>query len=232
MGIIIPETCWAVSVRQSNKILQLIVASSWVFYLSVKIALAGLLNIRTTRRKWEWIYPNPLSGVEYHLGYSSKLFFFLRERLAVPCLEILRTSTVPDIYQLTRMRYFTPNKMVHPILPLRWHEQHWLNFSRPMDNRTGMSTPTLTWINPAWLSLVDVFKGCDVSYKGSNTGIITGRNWRVVRSQPSTHHDWYLPLVCWIQQCLDMNGENFEHLSWFSRFHEPFSLWTPNIDLQ
>ena len=34
MGIIVPETCWAVSVRQSNKILQLIVASSWVFYLS------------------------------------------------------------------------------------------------------------------------------------------------------------------------------------------------------
>jgi len=34
MGIIIPETCWAMSVRQSNNILRLIVASSWVFYLS------------------------------------------------------------------------------------------------------------------------------------------------------------------------------------------------------
>ena len=34
MGIIMPETCRAVSVRQSNKILRLIVASSWVFYLS------------------------------------------------------------------------------------------------------------------------------------------------------------------------------------------------------
>jgi len=33
-GIVMPETCWAVSVRQSNKILRLIVASSWVFYLS------------------------------------------------------------------------------------------------------------------------------------------------------------------------------------------------------
>jgi hypothetical protein len=33
MGIVMPETCWAVSVRQSNKILRLIVASSWVFYL-------------------------------------------------------------------------------------------------------------------------------------------------------------------------------------------------------
>jgi len=33
-GIIMPETCGAVSVRQSNKILRLIVASSWVFYLS------------------------------------------------------------------------------------------------------------------------------------------------------------------------------------------------------
>jgi hypothetical protein len=34
MGIVMPETCWAVSVRQSNKILLLTVASSWVFYLS------------------------------------------------------------------------------------------------------------------------------------------------------------------------------------------------------
>ena len=34
MGIVMLETCWAVSVRQSNKILRLIVASSWVFYWS------------------------------------------------------------------------------------------------------------------------------------------------------------------------------------------------------
>jgi hypothetical protein len=34
MGVIKPETCWAVYVRQNNKILRLIVASSWVFYLS------------------------------------------------------------------------------------------------------------------------------------------------------------------------------------------------------
>jgi hypothetical protein len=34
MGIIIPETCWTVSVRQSNKISRLIVATSWVFYFS------------------------------------------------------------------------------------------------------------------------------------------------------------------------------------------------------
>jgi hypothetical protein len=33
MGIVMPETCWAASVRQSSKILRLIVASSWVFYL-------------------------------------------------------------------------------------------------------------------------------------------------------------------------------------------------------
>jgi len=37
MGIIMPETCWAVSVRQSNKILRLSVASSWVFYLRDEI---------------------------------------------------------------------------------------------------------------------------------------------------------------------------------------------------
>jgi hypothetical protein len=35
MGIVMPETCWAVSVQQSSKILRLIVASSWVFYLSL-----------------------------------------------------------------------------------------------------------------------------------------------------------------------------------------------------
>jgi len=34
MCIIMPETCWAVSVRQNNKTLRLIVASSWLFYLS------------------------------------------------------------------------------------------------------------------------------------------------------------------------------------------------------
>ena len=34
MGIVMPETCWAVSVRQSNKILRLIVATGWMFYLS------------------------------------------------------------------------------------------------------------------------------------------------------------------------------------------------------
>jgi hypothetical protein len=34
MAIIMPETCLAVSVGQSNKILRLIVASIWVFYLS------------------------------------------------------------------------------------------------------------------------------------------------------------------------------------------------------
>jgi hypothetical protein len=37
MGIVMPKTCWAVSVRQSNKILRLIVASSWAFYLSDEV---------------------------------------------------------------------------------------------------------------------------------------------------------------------------------------------------
>src|SRR5215470_14955124 len=35
MGMMVPETCRAVSVRQSSKVLRLIVASSWVFYLRV-----------------------------------------------------------------------------------------------------------------------------------------------------------------------------------------------------
>ena len=112
---------------------------------------------------------------------------------------------LPDI-NCMRMKQFTSNKMVHPTLPLRWHEQHWLNFSRPMDKTKRGENPTLTWINPAWLSLVEVFKGCSVSYKASNTRIITGRNWRVVCSHPSTHHDWHLPLVCWIQHSLDIMG--------------------------
>ena len=34
MGTIMPETCWAVSVRRRNKILRLIVASSWVFWVT------------------------------------------------------------------------------------------------------------------------------------------------------------------------------------------------------
>jgi hypothetical protein len=34
MGIIMPETCSAVSVGQSNQILRLAVAFGWVFYLS------------------------------------------------------------------------------------------------------------------------------------------------------------------------------------------------------
>jgi len=41
MGIIMPETCSAVSVWQSNKILGLIVASSWVFYLTFFVILSN-----------------------------------------------------------------------------------------------------------------------------------------------------------------------------------------------
>ena len=44
MGIVMPETCWAVSVWQSNKILWLVVASSWVFYLSL-ITASGFIHV-------------------------------------------------------------------------------------------------------------------------------------------------------------------------------------------
>ena len=44
MGIVMPETSWAVSVRQSNKILRLTVASSWVFYLNILLCLPSLTN--------------------------------------------------------------------------------------------------------------------------------------------------------------------------------------------
>ena len=57
MGIIMPETCWALSVRQSNKILRLIVASSWVFYLSEVILVwphkAGVILSRRLL-SWRW----------------------------------------------------------------------------------------------------------------------------------------------------------------------------------
>jgi len=45
MGIVKPEACWAVSVRQSNKILRLIVASSWVFYLSDRVLSHVVMKI-------------------------------------------------------------------------------------------------------------------------------------------------------------------------------------------
>ena len=48
MGIIMPETCWAVSVRQSNKILRLIVASSWVFYLRGRHYFFEMLTVTLT----------------------------------------------------------------------------------------------------------------------------------------------------------------------------------------
>ena len=44
-GMVMPETCWAVSVRQSNKILRLIVASSWVFYLSDRVLSHVVMKI-------------------------------------------------------------------------------------------------------------------------------------------------------------------------------------------
>jgi len=39
MGIVMPETYWAVSVRQGNKFYDWLVASSWLFYSSEDIAM-------------------------------------------------------------------------------------------------------------------------------------------------------------------------------------------------
>jgi len=52
MGILMPETCWAVSVRQSNKIVRLIVASSWVFYLSLTCQLDAWLSFHLLVDLW------------------------------------------------------------------------------------------------------------------------------------------------------------------------------------
>jgi hypothetical protein len=48
MGMIMPETCSAASVRISNKILQMIVASGWVFYLNTVYLFWPTLYINTT----------------------------------------------------------------------------------------------------------------------------------------------------------------------------------------
>ena len=89
MGIIMPETCWAVSVRQSNKILRLIVASSWVFYLS----------------DWRCTEPQTLNTA-FPLAITH--FFFL-ERLTLD-LWILRLHSgfaVPCLLALTHTRTHT-----------------------------------------------------------------------------------------------------------------------------
>ena len=73
MGIVMPETCWAVSVRQSNKILRLIVASSWVFYLSgwrctEPQTLKSVSDVVTLRGNFIWsrgAFWNMLPGSRY-----------------------------------------------------------------------------------------------------------------------------------------------------------------------
>ena len=42
IGIVMPETCWAVSVRQNNKILRLIVASSWVVLFELRLGVTRI----------------------------------------------------------------------------------------------------------------------------------------------------------------------------------------------
>ena len=63
MGIVMPETCWAVSVRQRNKFLRLIVASSWVFYLS----------------EWRCTEPQTLNWrCGYHILHRRKEFIWMQ----------------------------------------------------------------------------------------------------------------------------------------------------------
>ena len=101
MGIIMPETCWAVSVRQSNKILRLIVASSWVFYLSdwrctepqtldsIYVADVSTPVLFTgghslphcdDLHKWNKLWYKPLCmkvDVDFRLEYKSILFTYI-----------------------------------------------------------------------------------------------------------------------------------------------------------
>ena len=60
MGIVMPETCWAVSVRQSNKILRLIVAPSWVFYLTeIRYWRYPLVAFKYLWVSWELVEGRP-----------------------------------------------------------------------------------------------------------------------------------------------------------------------------
>jgi hypothetical protein len=69
MGIIMPETCWAV--QQSNKILRLIAASSWVFYLSDRRCTEPqTLNIYDNARK-AYIHSTELSSNRFNIRVVS-----------------------------------------------------------------------------------------------------------------------------------------------------------------
>jgi len=70
MGIIMPETCWAVSVWQSNKFLRLIVSSSCVFYL----------------RNWRCTEPQTLNG--------PYCYNFMMQRVSLHCLLLIFTLFV------------------------------------------------------------------------------------------------------------------------------------------
>jgi hypothetical protein len=95
MGIIMPETCWAVSLRQSNKILRLIVASSWVFYLSDRRCTEPqTLKIYDNSRK-AYIHSTELSSNRFNIWVVSgwnlgwKLYdkiSFVILILYVPCI--------------------------------------------------------------------------------------------------------------------------------------------------
>jgi len=74
MGIVMPETCWAVSVRQSNKkFLRLIVASSWVFYLS----------------DWRCTEPQTLKKIEWMVfgfePFRARCTLALGQPICAPC---------------------------------------------------------------------------------------------------------------------------------------------------
>ena len=102
MGIVMPETCWAVSVQQSNKILRLIVASSWVFYLSkidqfflILTYLGQLFCIRTSIIP-VWILIHSIATFLYVLHIRHVLWLtgdFIKHRRFTPRLKIQKMGS-------------------------------------------------------------------------------------------------------------------------------------------
>jgi hypothetical protein len=102
MGTIMPETCWAVSVRQSNKILRLIVASSWVFYLS----------------DWRCTEPQTLQNIFFLLVLSSHpiFTFFYPFRISISSPNISSILPISNVRQL--FSFLSPPPSFRPPVPV------------------------------------------------------------------------------------------------------------------